>query len=85
MEVGNINKPPKKGQKIIGHRFVWFRKGKMSGYETGSKLRQQVRSHRIFLRQIQRKLLLLFVKERDVIHFKKINLERVKKEMLLKV
>ena len=43
MEVGNINKPPKKGQKIIGHRFVWFRKGKMSGYETGSKLRQQVK------------------------------------------
>ena len=47
----------------------------------GSKLR----SHRIFLRQIQRKLLLLLVKERDVIHLKKINLERVKKEMLLKV
>ncbi|KAK7859729.1 putative calcium-binding protein, partial [Quercus suber] len=30
-------------RKIIGHRFVWFRKGKMSGYEMGSKLRQQVK------------------------------------------
>ena len=43
MKVGNITNHQKEGQKIIEHRFVWFRKGKMRGHEMGSKLRQQVK------------------------------------------